>query len=266
MLGAIIGDIAGSKYEFNNTLDYNFEMFPDGCSYTDDTICTIAIMDALLLHDKDFKNSLIKWCRAYPTPMGGYGISFARWIREKSPKPYNSYGNGAAMRVSPVGWFYNDLSTTLAVATNTAIVSHNHVEGETGACAVAHVIYELRTTHDMKQVRKMAESYYGKDWEKNLLPQGKFDETCQGCVPLAFHIILQSNGFEDAVRRAVSYGGDSDTLGAIVGSIAEAMWGCPVELVKKAASYLPYDMRRVLAKFYCDIRTYPQSDEFLKIL
>lgn len=265
MLGAIIGDIAGSKYEFNNTFDYNFEMFPDGCSFTDDTICTIAIMDALL-HDKGFKNSLIKWCRAYPSPLGGYGISFARWIRERNPQPYNSYGNGAAMRVSPVGWFYDNLPMTLSVATETAIISHNHVEGETGACSVAHVIYMLRTTHDMVQVRKRAESYYGKDWEDNLPPQGKFDETCQGCVPLAFHIILQSNGFEDAVRKAVSYGGDSDTLGAIVGSLAESMWGCPFDLVEKAVAYLPTDMRRVLRKFYDEMQTYPQADEFLKIL
>lgn len=265
MLGAIIGDIAGSKYEFNNTFDYNFELFSNGCSFTDDTICTMAIMEALL-KDRNFKNSLIKWCRAYPTPMGAYGVSFARWIREKNPQPYNSYGNGAAMRVSPVGWCCDNLSMTLSIAKDTAIVSHNHVEGERGATAVAHIIYILRTTHDMNQVRKVAENYYGKDWESHLSPQGRFDETCQGCVPLAFHIILQSNSFEDAVRKAVSYGGDSDTMGAIVGSIAEAMWGCPLGLVEKAIAYLPTDMRRVLAKFYGEMETYPQAVEFLKIL
>lgn len=265
MLGAIIGDIAGSKYEFNNTFNYNFDLFSNGCSFTDDTICTIAIMDALL-KDRNFKNSLIKWCRTYPSPMGAYGASFARWIREKDPQPYNSYGNGAAMRVSPVGWFFDDLPMTLSAARDTAIVSHNHVEGEKGACAVAHVIYILRTTHDMNEVRKVAEIYYGKDWEKHLPPQGRFDETCQGCVPLAFHIILQSNNFEDAVRKAVSYGGDSDTLGAIVGSIAEAMWGCSLNLVEKAVAYLPTDMRHVLAKFYDEIQTYPQADQFLNIL
>ena len=265
MLGAIIGDIVGSKYEFNNTFDYDFEMFTNGCSFTDDTICTVAIMEALL-HNQPFKATLHSWCNRYPCPMGGYGASFARWIREKDPQPYNSFGNGAAMRVSPIGWFYASLPLTLSAARDTASVSHNHVEGEKGACATACAIYRLRHEHDLDCVRKTAAYYYGEDWESDLPPQGRFDETCQGCVPLAFRIVMQSGGFEDAIRKAVSYGGDSDTLGAIVGSLAEAIWGCPLDLVKKATTYLPNDMKAVVFRFYNTIRTYNGADDFLKYL
>lgn len=267
MLGAIIGDIAGSKYEFNNTFDYNFEMFPNGCNFTDDTICTVAIMEALLRDHSSLKTVLHRWCNRYPSPMGGYGTSFARWIREKDPQPYNSFGNGAAMRVSPVGWFYPYLEQTQEVARQSARCSHNHPEGIKGAEAVAVVIHELRDTHNIGVISMCAPWYYGEDWESNLPPQGRFDETCQGCVPLAFHIVKHSNGFEDAIRKAVSYGGDSDTLGAIVGSLAEAMWGCPLELVKKAITYLPDDMKEVIFEFYNSIlEPYEGVNDFLKYL
>ena len=143
MLGAIIGDIAGSKYEFNNTFDYDFEMFGEGCDFTDDTICTVAIADAIL-NGRNYQESLLDWCRRYPSPKGAYGGRFARWICSLNPQPYNSFGNGSAMRVSPVAWLFDDLSQVLEEAEKTALPTHNHPEGIKGAKAVAHAIWYFR--------------------------------------------------------------------------------------------------------------------------
>ena len=143
MLGAIIGDIVGSRFEFNPTNDYNFELFGEGCNYTDDTICTIAVADAILHEHKEhvldlpFGEYIHKWCRKYPYPMGGYGISFNKWIKSDHPQPYNSFGNGAAMRVSPVAWFYEDSFDVFSYAEDTAKCTHNHPEGIKGAQVVA---------------------------------------------------------------------------------------------------------------------------------
>ena len=139
MLGAMIGDIAGSKYEFNNTFDYDFEMFGEGCDFTDDTICTVAIADAI-----QNGRSLLDWCRRYPSPKGAYGGRFAQWIRSLDPQPYHSFGNGSAMRVSPVAWLFDDLSQVLEEAEKTALPTHNHPEGIKGAKAVAHAIWHFR--------------------------------------------------------------------------------------------------------------------------
>lgn len=256
MIGAIIGDIVGSKFEFNNTFDYNFKLFDYGCSFTDDTICTIAIADAILNAKDgmpsaaDFKTSLLKWCRLCPHPMGGYGCGFSNWLTSKNPQPYDSFGNGAAMRVSPIGFAYNDTSVVIREAMESAKVSHSHTEGLIGASVVALLISELRTASDKNFLihRKMM-FFYGDDWVNNLPKKGEFNETCQGCVPLAFDIVLQSKSFEDAIRRAVSYGGDSDTLGAIVGSIAEAYFGVPTDLEEIALSYLPIEMKNVYYNF-----------------
>lgn len=143
MLGAIIGDIAGSKYEFNNTFDYDFEMFGEGCDFTDDTIFTVAIADAIL-NGRSYQESLLDWCRRYPSPKGAYGGRFAGWIRSLDPQPYNSFGNGSAMRVSPVAWLFDDLSQVLEEAEKTALPTHNHPEGIKGAKAVAHAIWHFR--------------------------------------------------------------------------------------------------------------------------
>lgn len=249
MIGAIIGDIAGSRFEFNNTNDYNFQMFHPDCSYTDDTICTVAIADAIL-RGVSYKDSLLHWCRKYPHPMGAYGGSFSRWLHEDDPQPYNSFGNGAAMRVSPVAWAFDNMSDIIRNAIMSAECSHNHCEGLIGAMAVVELIYNYR---QMPSVGGFADiigrRYYGALWECNLPQPGVFNETCQGCVPLAFHIVKESNSFEDAVRNAVSYGGDSDTLGAIVGSIAEARWGVPIEMQKMALNMLPPDMLKVVINF-----------------
>lgn len=255
MIGAIIGDIVGSKYEFNNTFDYNFKLFDEGCNFTDDTICTIAIADAILqakdgIPDaSDFRKSLLKWCRRYPYPMGGYGSGFSNWLTSKHPQPYDSFGNGAAMRVSPVGWAFNKGNDAIRQAMMSAKVSHSHIEGLIGAAAVADCICDLKEYKSKSFIDTAAIIYYGSDWNKNLVPRGRWAETCQECVPLAFRIVHDSDSFEDAIRNAVSYGGDSDTMGAIVGSIAQPLFGIPQEMKEKALNYLPLDMKNVVTKF-----------------
>ena len=276
MLGAMIGDIAGSKYEFNNTFDYDFEMFGEGCDFTDDTICTVAIADAIL-NGRSYQESLLDWCRRYPSPKGAYGGRFAGWIRSLDPQPYNSFGNGSAMRVSPVAWLFDDLSQVLEEAEKTALPTHNHPEGIKGAKAVAHAIWYFRKsrfsegskdseneeTKGLKNEKakaskdenetiqgfmSIARSYY-EDFDTRVYPKGKFDETCMDAVPLSFYLLSQASSFEDAIRLAISHGGDSDTIGAIVGSIAEARFGIPQEMKEKALSYLPDDMKDIWKQF-----------------
>ena len=266
MLGAIIGDIAGSKYEFNNTFDYDFEMFGEGCDFTDDTICTVAVADAIL-NGRSYQKSLLDWCRRYPSPKGAYGGRFAGWIRSLNPQPYNSFGNGSAMRVSPVAWLFDDLSQVLEEAEKTALPTHNHPEGIKGAKAMAHTIWHFRKSRfseeykeckdknskesddeAMKAFKDIAHSYY-EDFDTRDYPKGRFDETCMDAVPLSFYLLSQASSFEDAIRLAISHGGDSDTIGAIVGSIAEARFGIPQEMKEKAISYLPDDMKDVLKQF-----------------
>ena len=276
MLGAMIGDIVGSKYEFNNTFDYDFEMFGGGCDFTDDTICTVAIADAIL-NGRSYQESLLDWCRRYPSPKGAYGGRFAAWIRSLNPQPYNSFGNGSAMRVSPVAWLFDDLSQVLEEAEKTALPTHNHPEGIKGAKAVAHAIWYFRKSkfsekhkdsenEETKRLKNenakaskdenetiqgfmsIARSYY-EDFDTRVYPKGKFDETCMDAVPLSFYLLSQASSFEDAIRRAISHGGDSDTIGAIVGSIAEARFGIPQEMKEKALSYLPDDMKDIWNQF-----------------
>ena len=276
MLGAMIGDIVGSKYEFNNTFDYDFEMFGGGCDFTDDTICTVAIADAIL-NGRNYQESLLDWCRRYPSPKGAYGGRFAAWIRSLNPQPYNSFGNGSAMRVSPVAWIFDDLSQVLEEAEKTALPTHNHPEGIKGAKAVAHAIWYFRKNKSSEKHKdseneetkglknentkaskdeneiiqgfmSIARSYY-EDFDTRVYPKGKFDETCMDAVPLSFYLLSQASSFEDAIRLAISHGGDSDTIGAIVGSIAEARFGIPQEMKEKALSYLPDDMKDIWNQF-----------------
>ena len=276
MLGAMIGDIVGSKYEFNNTFDYDFELFGGGCNFTDDTICTVAIADAIL-NGRSYQESLLDWCRRYPSPKGAYGGRFAAWIRSLNPQPYNSFGNGSAMRVSPVAWLFDDLSQVLEEAEKTALPTHNHPEGIKGAKAVAHAIWYFRKSkssegskdsenEETKRLNNenakaskdgnetiqgfmsIARSYY-EDFDTRVYPKGKFDETCMDAVPLSFYLLSQASSFEDAIRLAISHGGDSDTIGAIVGSIAEARFSIPQEMKEKALSFLPDDMKDIWNQF-----------------
>lgn len=247
MIGAIIGDVIGSRFEFNNTRDYHFNLWDDSCSYTDDTICTMAIADAILTGES-YKSKLLEWCNTYPHPMGAYGGRFAQWIHSEDPQPYNSFGNGSAMRVSPVAWAFNDLEDVKREAEKTAAVSHNHPEGIKGAVAVAHAIWLFRTGWG-KSLREWCDTMqqYYPGFESQHFEQGKFDETCQGTVPLCLQIICQATDFEDAIRRAISFGGDSDTIGAIVGSIAEARWGIPQQIIDNVMEFLDPRMREQLA-------------------
>lgn len=262
MLGAIIGDMVGSRWEFNPTNAYNFELFSDKNGFTDDTICTIAVADAILHHSDDYGKYIHEWCRKYPCPMGGYGGRFAQWVKSDKPEPYGSYGNGSAMRVSPVAWAANDLEFKylLKMAEETAACSHNHPEGIKGAQTVALAIeygIELPCYHPnftqehIKELTERCAEFGG--YNINIKKEdvvNRFDETCQGTVPVALWIIGQSTSFEDAVRKAVSLGADADTLGAIVGSIAEAIWGIPREMKLQILEYLPSDMKEVVTRFY----------------
>ena len=255
MIGAIIGDIVGSRFEFNNTRDGNFALFSPECSFTDDTICTVAVADAIL-RGEDYRTSILRWCRKYPNPMGAYGASFALWLNSPDPQPYNSFGNGAAMRVSPVAYAFDTEQEVIRQAMETAKITHDHPDGIIGAMVIARAIYLMRSCDPfcdvlaLNQALEMVGMFYGADWEHHLIPRGKFDETCQGCVPLAFHIIKESDSFEDAIRKAILYGGDSDTLVAIVGSLAKARFGVNLTTIEAAMSYLPEDMRNVIKKFY----------------
>ena len=253
MIGAIIGDIAGSTFEFDNTSDYNFDLFAAGSEYTDDSICTIAIADAIL-KGKDYGESLVKWCRKYPDPMGAYGGGFERWLNSAEQKPYGSWGNGAAMRVAAVGWAFNSSAEVRREAMKSAEITHNHLEGLIGAVATALAIYECRVVKgdefSAKQIiRAIATEYYGEDYRERLPRPGKFEAGCLGTVDTALAVIEDSVSFEDAIRKAVARGGDSDTLGAIVGGIAEAIWDIPERLRAEAMEILPQDLRSVVEEF-----------------
>lgn len=260
MLGAIIGDIAGSRYEFDPTNNYDFEMFAEGSDFTDDTVCTIAVADATL-KSRDYGESIHEWCRKYPNPKGGYGCSFCLWVMSGDPKPYGSYGNGSAMRVSPIGWWCDDIHELTAEARKSAECTHNHPEGIKGACTVALAIMlanEMKKTGGKVDVKALLDkcvafSGYNINISESEV-KNRFDETCQGTVPVALWIIGRSNSFEDAIRKAVSLGADADTLGAIVGSIAEAIWDIPEWMKQKAKSYLPLEMRNVLFDFRNEIK------------
>ncbi len=255
MLGAIIGDIVGSRWEFNPTNDYNFEWLSEENGFTDDTICTVAVADALL-HERDFGECIHDWCRRYPSPKGGYGGRFAQWVHSDDPQPYNSFGNGSAMRVSPVAHWYDNVDEVLDAAAATALPSHNHDEGIKGAQTVALAIF--RALQYGKQAPEhiddiLDECVQFSGYDINIIKAdviNRFDETCQGTVPVALWIIGLSDSFEDAVRKAVSLGADADTLGAIVGSIAEAIWGIPNEIKHEIMEYLPDEMKAIVSEFY----------------
>ena len=229
MYGAIFGDIAGSPYEFNRgNKTKDFPLFSNESEYTDDTVMTIAIAEALLdaagKSDEDVKNSLVrsmqKWGREFP--YAGYGDHFKYWLREDDPKPYNSYGNGAAMRVSAVGWMYDTLEETRHIARLTAEVSHNHPEGLKGAEAVAAAIFLARTGRSKEEIREYITDNFGYDLSRTcdeIRPRYVHTENCQSSVPEAIIAFLEGTDYEDVIRTAVSLGGDCDTQACIAGSI-----------------------------------------------
>lgn len=246
MTGAIIGDVVGSRFEFDNYKSKDFEMFHTECDFTDDSVMTLAIAKALTNHktitDYDaFKTELVEVMhevgRRYP--QCGYGGRFLLWMMENLTYPYNSYGNGSAMRVSPVGWFAKSLEECEELAQATAEVTHNHPEGIKGAVSVAGAIYLARMGHTMDEIKEYAQKFYTIDFTLDEIREDyDFYEICQKSVPQAFEAFFESTSFEDAIRNAISIGGDSDTIAAIAGSIAEAYYGVNEDMKETALSYL----------------------------
>lgn len=259
--GAILGDIIGSRFEFDRggkTKD--FELFTSRDSFTDDTAMTIAIGDGLLnagidADIKTIKTEIIKsmqdWGHRYPG--AGYGGRFYSWLfHEKNPKPYGSWGNGSAMRVSAVGWLYDSLERTREVARATAEVTHNHPEGIKGAECTAAVMYLARTGATKEEINDYVIKEFGYDYSETLDEMRKRHEHVESCMdslPKALRSFFDGDSYEDVVRNAVSLGGDTDTLAAIAGAMAEAMYGMPVEILVTGKDYLPDDMIEILGRF-----------------
>lgn len=224
ILGAIAGDIIGSSYEFNNIKSLDFELFTNDTFFTDDSVLTAATMYALL-HSADYAKVYRSFGIRYPRR--GYGGNFRKWLSANNPEPYNSWGNGSAMRVSPVGWYCDNIDDVLAEAKKSAEVTHNHPEGIKGAQAAASAVYLARTGKSKDEIKRFIVDSFGYDLNRTIdeiRPTFQFDESCQGTVPEAIIAFLESTDYENAVRLAVSIGGDSDTLAAIAGGIAEAFY------------------------------------------
>mgnify|MGYP000848037263 FL=1 len=260
MYGAILGDMIGSPYEFDRGEKIKaFPLFIETSRFTDDTVMTVAVADALLYAGIDAEekkictavvSSMQHWGEKYPN--AGYGGKFREWLKEKVPKPYGSFGNGSAMRVSPVGWLYDSIERTREVARWTAEVTHNHPEGIKGAESVASAIYLARTGESKETIQKYIEEEFGYNLTrtlKEIRPAYRMDVTCQGSVPEAMIAFLESTDFEDAVRNAVSIGGDTDTTACIAGSIAEAYYGLTPTLEKECLERIPEKMKSVLCHF-----------------
>ena len=259
MIGAILGDIVGSVYEFDNIKTKEFELFDKECFFTDDSVMTIAVADALMHYDyidenniDKFKENLINVMHeiGIKYPDCGYGGHFMMWILLGKREPYNSFGNGSAMRVSSVGWYAKSLVEAELIAKATAEVSHNHPEGIKGAVATAGAVFLARTGSTMGEIKEYISKKYTINFTLDeLRTYYSFDVTCQGTVPQAMQAFFESVSFEDAVRNAISIGGDSDTLAAITGAVAEAYYGIPDELRKTALSYLDERLSDITARF-----------------
>ena len=275
MIGTIAGDTIGSAYEFSNTKDYNFRLFTSESDFTDDSIMTAAVA-AWLLRDpaqshQGLEDAMLEFANTCPCPMGGYGTEFWTWLFNPSHirpyeacygaspyvsrtgrRPYGSWGNGSAMRVSPVGWFFDSLEETERVAKISAEVTHNHPEGVKGAQATAAAVFLARTGKSREDIRDYVEKRFGYDLHRSWAywhPLYDWDSSCQGTVPQALICFLESTDFEDAIRKAVSLGGDSDTLACITGGVAEAFYGgIPDHIAARILRGLPDAMLDTLSQ------------------
>lgn len=265
MYGAILGDIIGSPFEFDRgDKTKDFKLFSRRSHFTDDSVMTLAVCEALLKVGQDATvkeiedaviSSMQSWGRRYPHE--GYGGYFRCWLTARHPEPYNSFGNGSAMRVSAAGWLYDSLEKTRVVAKATANVTHNHPEGIKGAEATASAIFMARNGSSKEEIKKYIENEFHYDLNRTLdeiRPSFHMDETCQKTVPEAIIAFLEARDFEDAIRNAVSLGGDTDTLGAITGSIAEAYFGISETLISECRNRINKDMRDVVDAFYSLVR------------
>ena len=276
MIGAIIGDIVGFRFEFNNHRSKKFILFTDKCKVTDDSIMTLAVAKAIMETEKNLKlssNSSVNNYYYYELlksmtirymqeigrkyPYCGYGGMFGRWIFSDNPKPYNSFGNGAAMRISPVGFIAAAEDEAKKLSETVTAVTHNHKEGIKGAEATVISIYLAKNGASKEDIRqKINENYYYMNLTIDAIRDTyEFNETCQVTVPQAIVAFLESNSFEDAIRTAISVGGDSDTLAAITGSIAEAYYGVPEDIKEKALTYLDEGLRSIYDEWCEFIKT-----------
>jgi ADP-ribosylglycohydrolase len=250
MLGAIAGDIIGSVFEFDNIKSMDFDLFSAWSHFTDDTVLTVAVADCIL-HSRDYSQTIRDYALRYPD--AGYGSRFWRWVESDSAKPYNSLGNGSAMRVSPVGFAYDSLEMVMEQARRSAVVTHNHPEGIKGAQAVASAIFWARTGRDKTYIREQIETLFGYDLSRSLdeiRPDYAFDETCPGSVPQAITAFLESDDYEDAIRKAISIGGDSDTIACIAGGIAQAYYKfIPKYIITEVRARLYPELLAILDEF-----------------
>lgn len=261
MYGAIIGDIVGSRFEFDRgNKSREFELLGKGCEFTDDTVMTVAVAEALMEAGKDADEktvkellirSLKKWGQKYPD--AGYGARFIDWVLSDDPKPYGSYGNGSGMRVSPAGWLYDSMERTREVARWTAEITHNHPEGIKGAESTAAAIFMARNGASQKEISDYIEKEFGYDLSRTLdeiRPNYHHVEDCMKTMPEAFECFLESESYESCLRNVMYIGGDTDTLCAIAGAIAEAYWGIPEGMIKDVGKYLPEDIKVVISRIY----------------
>ena len=250
MLGAIAGDVIGSVHEFKGTKSMDFELFTPGSRFTDDTVLAVAVADCLL-NGKDYVDAFHEYFLAYPHK--GYGLRFFQWAQAGRREPYNSYGNGSAMRVPPVGYAYDSLDDVLNEAARSAEVTHNHPEGIKGAQAIAAAVFLARSGDTKPRIRTAVERMFGYDLSGSidaLRPTYVFDETCQETVPAALVAFFESRDYEDAVRKAISLGGDADTLACIAGAVAEAHYGgVPAHIAAPTLANLDDRLRNVTVQF-----------------
>lgn len=258
MLGAIFGDIVGSAYEFRNTHDYNFELITDRSEFTDDTVMTLAVARAMMgtrsKTDEEIKDKLIDSMKELGEmyPDIGYGGMFHGWVLGRDRRPYNSFGNGSAMRVSSVGWLFDTLEETLHMAELSAAVTHNHPEGIKGAQATAAAIFMAGNGKTKEEIKSFIEGRFRYDLNKtmdDIISKGHGEEICQVSVPQALVCFLHSDSYIDTIRKAVSIGGDSDTIACIAGGIAEAFYGMDDEYRKVVYDKVDDDLRTIIKEF-----------------
>lgn len=250
LMGAICGDIIGSAYEGRRTKRFDFQMFTHKSRFTDDTVMTIAVAD-WILSGKDLVECVQMWGNRYPR--AGYGGMFRSWLNAVKPQPYNSFGNGSAMRVCAVGWAFDDIETVLEKAKESAEITHNHPEGIKGAQATAAAVFLARTGKSKNEIKEYIKEKFGYFLDRTtneIRPSYHFDVSCQGSVPESIIAFLESSDYETAVRLAVSLGGDADTMGAIAGSIAAAYYKAINQFIlSECWNRLPPDIKTVVTQF-----------------
>ena len=256
MLGALIGDIAGSPYDWSNCQSKDFPLLEPRCRMTDDSVMTAAVASAVLMGDLEnldaFRQNVITEMRRLGNqfPGLGYGPRFERWLKAEDPQPYHSLGNGSAMRVSPVAWAAESLSQCLSLAKASAEVTHDHPDGIAGACCVAGAVYLARTGADKEAIRDHVTRYYPLNFTLDEIREAyQFDVSCAGSVPQAMEAFLEAADFEDAIRGAVSIGGDSDTIACMAGAVAAAFYGIPRDIREAALPFLEGEVRNIFDRF-----------------